>query len=98
MCTKAFKYKIKYEIHSFNVARNTFIIFVGLEAATMSEDRNRLNNEQSLQRKMYWSHKLPIISILNKMVAECFVIGQSCENQCQGEIKVKNIGISNLKA
>lgn len=53
MCTKAFKYKIKYEIHSFNVARNTFIIFVGLEAATMSEDRNRLNNEQSLQRKMY---------------------------------------------
>jgi len=40
VCTKAFKYKIKYEIHSFNVARNTFIIFVGLEAATTSENRN----------------------------------------------------------
>lgn len=37
--------KLVDEIHSFNVARNTFIIFVGLEAATTSEDRNRLNNE-----------------------------------------------------
>lgn len=51
--TKLIGCKSAVKIHSFNVARNTFIIFVGLEAATMSEDRNRLNNEQSLQRKMY---------------------------------------------